>query len=202
MNQQLYYQLQAKLQAIEVTTNQLNILFSEANDLFNQIDPNQLVGVATVAPPAQSTMSTGTTFPAPPLSTPAPVPVANPKQRVKLNTPVLVGPMKDMVEDMLTEKAEAAAAAEGIKRIAPYEVIVKDVKHNDLSNDYWASVYDQKHKEEALVPISKGTYDEFNRDPDGLAIDLDCNTLEKTEWFPVKESNDNSAAPVATTTEV
>ena len=203
MDLQLYYELQAKMKALENSFQQavqtMGQGLEEVRDTFNLINPSTLPAgfTPTSNPPAGPPVIGGQPTVAPPTLTPTPPFV--PKQRSKLNTPVLSGPLKDVVEDMLTEKAQREADAAAPKRIAPYEVVVKRVAIGGTGNDYWATVLDPKYGEEAMVPVPKGTYDEYMKDPDGLVIDLGPDTLEKTEWLPVQEPTN---VATATTTEV
>ena len=195
MNLQLYYQLQAKLGTLNAQVDALNAGLEEVRDTFNQIDPNQLgANSAAPQPPAGIPNSPPNS---PSNSTTQPV-GQPPKQRRKLSAPVLTGPLKDVVEDMISQKAADAAAAAAPKRIAPYEVEVRDVGIGP-SNDYWATVYDAKNNETAMVPVPRGTYEEFKQDPDGLVVDLGPETLEKTEWLPVQTEPQATAEQAVTT---
>jgi hypothetical protein len=178
MTLQLYYQLQAKLQALETFASQFMTGLEEAREIFNQIDPNQLGGVVTGQPPATSQYA-----PAAPPTTGAATPP--PKQRSKLNSPVLTGPLKDVVEDMLSQKRAEADAAAAPKRIAPYEVEVTNVGIG-AGGEFWATVFDRKNNEEAMVPTQQSMYDEFQKDPVGLVLELGPETLAKTEWLPLQ----------------
>jgi hypothetical protein len=191
MTIQEYYELQSKLMMLDSAQSTMGAVIEEVRDVFNKIDVNQLTtGTPTPAGTAVSQPPTNSGTPLPPPTTSnsnTSAPVVQPKVRKKLNTPVITGPLGDVVKDMLEEKAAAAEEANGPVRMAPYEVEVKSVSI-DGGGNYVARVEDSKNKMEAYVPIGKATYEEFNRDPDGLMVDLDGYILKKIEWIPLSES--------------
>ena len=217
MTIQEYYELQAKLMALDKSFNGFCRDFEsdleDVRDTFNKIDVNTL-GAGTPTPAgtavSQPVPTNSGTPPPPPTTTNSSTsaPVMQPKVRKKLNTPVITGPLGDVVKDILAEKEQAAQEAKGPQRTAPYEVEVKNVSLTP-NGDYVARVEDSKNNMEAYVPIGQATYEEFNRDPNGLVIDLNKETLTKTEWLPLSttdishtlqdviDSNDSEAAAMA-----
>ena len=212
MTIQEYYALQAALQSLDTQVEVISKRLEDVRDVFNKIDVNLLMtGTPTPAGTAvsQPVPTNSGTPPPPPTTTNSSTsaPVMQPKVRKKLNTPVITGPLGDVVKDILAEKEQAAQEAKGPQRMAPYEVEVKNVSLTP-NGDYIARVEDSKNNMEAYVPIGQETYEEFNRDPEGLVIDLNKETLNKTEWLPlttdvshtlqdVIDSGDTEAAAMA-----
>ena len=209
MTIQEYYALQAALQSLDTQVEVITDRLEDVRDVFNKIDVNLLVAGAptpagtAVSQPAPT--SSATPLPPPTIgNSTTSAPVIQPKVRKKLNTPVITGPLGDVVNDILAEKEKAATEAKGPQRVAPYEVEVKNVSITP-NGDYIARVEDSKNNMEAYVPIGKETYEEFNRDPEGLVIDLNKETLNKTEWLPTNsttfqdiiDSGDSEAAAMA-----
>jgi hypothetical protein len=191
MTLQEYYELQGKLKMLDAAMATMDATIEEVRDTFSKIDPTQL-GVGSASQTSAVTPTVTLTPPA------APVPVAQPKQRKKLNAPVLTGPLKDVVEDMLSQKAADEEAAAAPKRIAPYEAEIKSIGIGP-GGEFYATVYDAKNNEEAMVEVPKSTYEEFQRDPDGLVIDLNGYMLEKAEWLPVNTEPTTDVAEATTT---
>ena len=192
MTIQEYYELQGKLKMLDSVQATMESTIEEIRETFNRIDPTQL----STGTPTPQTPTVTLTPPAPGNVT-TPQPVAQPKQRKKLNAPVLTGPLKDVVEDMITQKAAQEAADAAPKRIAPYEVEVKSVGIGP-GGEFYATVFDAKNNEEAMIEVPRATYDEFQRDPDGLMMDLNGYMLEKTEWLPVNPEPTNTAEAATT----
>jgi hypothetical protein len=176
MTVQDYYRLMTALQGLETQLDQVR-------QAFNVIDPNQLpTGTPTGnAPPGGAIQPPAVSAPAP-----APAPVQK-KPRKKMNAPVIHGALGDVVEDILNEKAKQEAAAAAPKRIAPYEVRIKDVAPGH-DGKFYATVTDPKYGEEGMVPVPKEIYEDFQSAPDQqMVIALSPETLEKTEWFPAQQ---------------
>jgi len=196
MTIQEYYELQAALQSLNTQVEAITDRLEDVRDVFNRIDVNLLMPRMPISAgtAASQPVPTNSGTPPPPPTTgnnTTSAPVTPPKVRKKLNTPVITGPLGDVVKDILAEKEQAAQEAKGPQRMAPYEVEVKNVSITP-NGDYVARVEDSANNMEAYVPIGQETYEEFNRDPEGLVIDLNKETLNKTEWLPLTTTTNSS----------